>query len=475
MNELFIARERECSELKRCLESNRSELAIVYGRRRVGKTYLIENFFENKFDFKFVGTRNQNTRVQLANFARTLKRFSGQSVGTLKTWSDAFFALEEYLETLPKDSKKVVFFDEMPWIDTKRSDFVSALEYFWNSWAVSQRNIFFVGTGSATSWMIDKLISNKGGLHGRITARIHVSPFTLNEVEKYLRGLGCRWDRLQILQSYMLLGGVPFYYSQVEPDDSLGQNIDRLFFRDDGALRVEFDELYPALFSNSDIYVSVAKLLCENKAGLTYKEIAKGVKIEGGKLSKVLKNLERCDFIEKWVQYGHKKHETIYRIVDFFTIFYHKFVEPNNSRDEQWWAKHMNEQSVTSWMGLSFELVCMLHHQQIKRALHIDTISTSISTWHQIGDGNKRGAQIDLIIERGDRTIHVCEMKFSRGKFTISKDYEERLMNREALFQAATKKDHTIVHTFVTTYGVTDGKHKSIVHSEVTMDDLFNS
>lgn len=475
MNELFIARERECSELRRCLESNRSELAIVYGRRRVGKTYLIENFFDDKFDFKFVGARNQNTRTQLSNFSRTLKRFCGRSVGQLKNWSDAFFALEEYLETLPEKSKKVVFFDEMPWIDTKRSDFVSALEYFWNSWAVSQRNIFFVGTGSATSWMIDKLISNKGGLHGRITARIHVAPFTLNEVEKYLKGIGCRWDRFQILQSYMLLGGVPFYYRQIDPDDSLGQNIDRLFFREDGALRVEFDELYPALFSNSDLYVSVAKLLCENKSGLTYKEISKGVKLEGGKLTKVLKNLGRCDFIEKWVQYGNKKRETIYRIVDFFTIFYYKFVEPNNGRDEQWWAKHMNDPSVSSWMGLTFELVCMLHHQQIKEALHIDTISTSISTWHQIGDDNRRGAQIDLIIERGDRTIHVCEMKFSRGKFTISKDYEERLMNREALFQNVIRKDHAVVHTFVTTYGVTDGKHKSIVHSEVTMDDLFDS
>ncbi len=209
--------------------SGRSELVIVYGRRRVGKTFLIERFFNDKYDFKFVGARNLSTRAQLVNFARTLKKYGAQDVKAFSNWSDAFFALENYLETLPGDRKKVVFFDEMPWVDSFRSDFVSALEYFWNSWAVSQRNILFVATGSATSWMVDKLVANKGGLHGRITSRIHVMPFTLHEVEKYMTDIGSNWDRMQLLQSYMLLGGIPFYYSFVKPDDSLAQNIDRLF------------------------------------------------------------------------------------------------------------------------------------------------------------------------------------------------------------------------------------------------------
>jgi len=275
MKEPYIVRKRENEELQRCLDSNRSELIIIYGRRRVGKTFLVESFFKGEYDFKFVGGRNLPTRTQLTNFAKVLNKYQGGKAKSFANWFDAFFALEEYLETLPDDRKKVLFFDEMPWIDSLRSDFVNALEYFWNSWAISQRNIMLVATGSATSWMIDKLVGNKGGLHGRITSHIHVSPFTLHEVEEYVNGIGAEWDRYQILQSYMLLGGVPFYYSMIDPKESLAQNIDRLFFRKDGALRLEFDELYHALFSNANLYIEVVKLLCDHKSGMTHKEIAK--------------------------------------------------------------------------------------------------------------------------------------------------------------------------------------------------------
>ena len=475
MNEPFVARERECAELQRCLESHRSEFVVVYGRRRVGKTYLIENFFKDRYAFKFVGTRGAKTRVQLANFAQVLSQNSGEERRQLRDWADAFYALQRYLEHLPADGKKVVFFDEMPWIDTQRSDFVRSLEYFWNSWAVSQRDILFIATGSATSWMTEKLVANKGGLHGRITRRLHVAPFTLGEVENYLRQLDCKWDRLQILQSYMLLGGVPFYYSLIEPQDSLAQNIDNLFFHEDGALRTEFNELYHALFKNADLYLAVAKLLCNHKEGLTHKEIAKGIGCDGGKLTVVLKNMERCDFLERWNQYGNTKRGSLYRMVDFFTKFYYTFVENNNFKDSRWWSNNMREPSVSSWMGHTFELVCMQHHQQIKERLHIDTIGTAISSWRQTADrtSGQEGAQIDMIIERADRIIHLCEMKYSISQYTLTDKYEETVRNRAAIFQAATATTKAVVHTFVTTFGVKDGKHKSIVHSEVTMDDLF--
>lgn len=473
MREPFIARERENEELRRCLESNRSELVIVYGRRRVGKTFLVESFFSGEYDFKFVGARNLPARTQLANFANELSKYSGKTVRSFANWFDAFFALGQYLETLPADKKRVLFFDEMPWIDSLRSDFVGAFEYFWNSWAVSQRNVMLVATGSATSWMVDKLIANKGGLHGRITSHIHVSPFTLHEVEEYLHGIGADWDRYQILQSYMLLGGVPFYYSMIEPKESLAQNIDRLFFRKDGTLRLEFDELYHALFSNAALYIDVAKLLCEHKSGLTHKQISKMLNLEGGKLTQVLSNLEKCDFIEKWNQYGNKKREAQYRIIDFFTIFYYKFVESNNYKDERWWSNNIGSRAIYSWMGNTFELVCMCHHKQIKYALHIDTMATAVYTWHKDADDELPGAQIDMLIERADRIIHLCEMKFCEDKYTIDKEYEIKLRERAGIFRGATKSKKAIVHTFITTYGVVDGKYKSIVHSEVTMDDLF--
>ena len=283
-------------------------------------------------------------------------------------------------------------------------------------------------------------------------------PFNLHETEEYLRQRNCRWNRYQILQCYMIFGGVPFYLSLLNTSDSLAQNIDRLFFADGAHLKGEFDELYNALFSNADTYISIVKLLSENKSGLTREDIAKATGLEGSFLSKILKNLERCDFITRLSHFGSKTRGGIFRLTDFFTLF-------------------MDSRSVSAWMGLSFELVCLAHHRQIKAALGIAGIGTAISSWRSKTDPDKnmQGFQIDMIIERADRIIHLCEMKFSTDRYAITDNYEMKLRERMGLFRMATKTRKTLVITFVTTYGVVDGKHKSIVHSEVTMDDLFKS
>lgn len=470
----MVGREKECSELQRAVESNRSELVIVYGRRRIGKTYLIEEFFQRQFDFRYVGAHGMTTRQQLHNFAKVLASYSHQSYGQFKSWFEAFDALQDYLSELP-ERRKTVFIDEMPWMDSGRSTFVVALENFWNGWAMAQRNIMLVATGSATSWMRNKLVANRGGLHGRITCSIHLSPFNLHETELYLESLGIPWDRQQTTQAYMLLGGIPYYYSLLSPSLSLAQNIDELFFSQDGALRLEFEELYSALFSHADQYLGVVKLLSEHKAGLSTLQIAKSLNYQGGKISHIIKNLEQSDIIEAWNQYGTKRRGTIYRLIDFYTIFYYKFVADNLSKDPTWWSDNLDSQSVTAWMGNCFELVCMRHHLQIKAALGIRGIATQVSTWHVAENKQEqtRGAQIDMIIERADRIIHLCEMKFSNDLYTISKDYERYLRERSGLFKHLTGTKKSVVHTFVTTYGVANGKHKSIVHSEVTMDDLF--
>ncbi|MDE6799687.1 MAG: AAA family ATPase, partial [Phocaeicola sp.] len=263
----LIGRDKEYEELKRCFHSDRSELVIVYGKRRIGKTFLIEEFFDQQFDFKYVGAHGMTTRRQLNNFLNTLNSYSPKKYSHLGNWNEAFYALEEYLSTLPTNRKRVIFIDEMPWMDSGRSIFVSALENFWNGWAMSQRNIMLVATGSATSWMKDKLVANKGGLHTRITCKLHLSPFTLNETERYLATRGIEWDRYQLTQTYMVLGGVPFYYSLLDPEQSLAQNIDRLFFNEGALLKLEFDELYNALFDNAELYTSIVRLLSEHESG----------------------------------------------------------------------------------------------------------------------------------------------------------------------------------------------------------------
>ncbi|MCF0181212.1 MAG: ATP-binding protein [Muribaculaceae bacterium] len=470
---VLIAREKECAQLQKCIESNRSEFVTVCGRRRIGKTFLVDQFFNYKYDFSFVGGHNVSTKVQLRNFAKALHRYSGKR-HTLTNWYDAFDVLEEYLVTLHSDRKKIIFIDEMPWIDTQRSDFVSALENFWNGWANRRYDIVLIASGSATSWMADKLIENQGGLHNRITTRVYLSPFTLKETEEYLHSIGFANDRLQILQCYMFTGGVPFYLSLIDPQLSIAQNIDLLCFNPNGALRKEYDELYCALFKHVDSYIAVVRLLNGHKDGLTKKEIAQHCSVNGARLNTILKNLEECEFIAQRAIFG-KKSATIYRLIDFYTLFYFKFIENDRTLDINWFTHHLDSPSVSAWMGLTFELICMQHHMQIKKALGISGISTSVYTWKCESTDEHKGAQIDMLIERADRMIHLCEMKFSQSTFNISNEYAMALRIRMSVFNEVTKNKKGLLHTFVTTFGLSNGKHNSIVNSEITMNDLFNS
>ena len=476
----IIGRERELAELQRSMDSDRSEFVIVYGRRRVGKTFLVDNFFHYQYDFSYVGGHRLTKNKQLRNFAKALKKYANMSKQPkFADWDDAFDALESFLDTLPSEKRKVVFFDEMPWIDTPHSEFVDALEMFWNGWASRRNDIVFIASGSSTSWMVDKLVDNQGGLHGRITNNIYVRPFTLHEVELYLQSRGAAWDRYQILQAYMTIGGIPFYYSLLNVKESLVQNIDRLFFRKNGELQTEFEELYTALFSNSEKYTTVVKLLNGKREGMTREEILSATKMDSTMLTKVLRNLERCDFIIRYSQFGNKKKGSIFRLVDFYTLFYYRFLEKFNSQDEQWWSHNFQSHAVESWQGLAFELLCLMHLNQIKATLGISGIATEASSWRYVPtkgedtENVRRGAQIDLLIDRADRTINLCEMKFSTTPFRISDAYEQSLRARMEIFRTQVKTTKSLVNTFVTTFGVADGVHRSIVHSEVTMDNLF--
>lgn len=478
---IVIGREREMAELQRSLKSDRSEFVIVYGRRRVGKTYLVDNFFHYEYDFSFVGGHRLTKQKQLRNFAKAMKKYAHlPRQPKYASWDDAFDALEEFMESLPEDKRKVIFIDEMPWIDTPQSEFVDALETFWNGWAVRRQDIVFVASGSSTSWMMDKLVENQGGLHGRITNNIYVRPFTLHEVEQYMQSRGAAWDRYQLLQTYMIIGGIPFYYSLLNVKESLAQNVDRLFFRKNGELRIEFEELFSALFTNTDKYTAVVKLLNSKREGMTREEIESATDIDKSVLTKVLRNLERSDFILKYSQFGNKTKGAIYRLVDFYTLFYYRFIDGFNAQDEEWWSHNFQSPVIESWQGLSFELLCLLHLTQIKQKLGISGIATAASSWRYVPPKNKeneepaeKGAQIDLLIDRGDRVINLCEMKFSVKPYHISENYKKKLRDRMSLFQEKTKTTKTLVHTFVTTFGVANGLGQSIVNSEVTMEDLF--
>lgn len=455
------------------MESERSEFVVVYGRRRIGKTFLVRRFFKDNYAFSFVGKHEMRREQQLAEFAKELMCYSHSTfVPQLKNWTEAFDALQRLLETYNIPGKKVVFFDEMPWMDTPKSDFVSALENFWNGWANMRDDIVLVACGSATSWMVDKLLHNQGGLFNRITQKLYLRPFKLSEMEQYLDEKHFGWNRYQIAQCYMILGGIPFYLTLLNPKLSLLSNIDELFFANAHAmLRTEYNELYSTLFKRPDNYLAVIRMLTERKEGFTRKEISEKTKLGGAALSKILSDLEQCDFIFSYARYGNAKNNAIYRIKDFYTLFYYKYVNGIDTKDCLRWTHLSSTPQVSSWQGFSFELLCLLHLDEIKKALGIDRILNDASAWRS--KQPEQNTQIDLVIERADHNINLCEMKFSSGMYAIDKGYEQKLRERMSIFLAETMTRCSTRITLVTTYGVLQNKHSGIVNDEVLLDDLF--
>ena len=455
------------------MESERSEFVVVYGRRRIGKTFLVRRFFKDNYAFSFVGKHEMRREQQLTEFAKELMCYSHSTfVPQLKNWTEAFDALQRLLETYNIPGKKVVFFDEMPWMDTPKSDFVSALENFWNGWANMRDDIVLVACGSATSWMVDKLLHNQGGLFNRITQKLYLRPFKLSEMEQYLDEKHFGWNRYQIAQCYMILGGIPFYLTLLNPKLSLLSNIDELFFADAHAmLRTEYNELYSTLFKRPDNYLAVIRMLTERKEGFTRKEINEKTKLGGAALSKILSDLEQCDFIFSYARYGNAKNNAIYRIKDFYTLFYYKYVNGIDTKDSLRWTHLSSTPQVSSWQGFSFELLCLLHLDEIKKALGIDRILNDASAWRSRQP--EQNTQIDLVIERADHNINLCEMKFSSGMYAIDKGYEQKLRERMSIFLAETMTRCSTRITLVTTYGVLQNKHSGIVNDEVLLDDLF--
>lgn len=455
------------------MESERSEFVVVYGRRRIGKTFLVRRFFKDNYAFSFVGKHEMRREQQLTEFAKELMCYSHSTfVPQLKNWTEAFDALQRLLETYNIPGKKVVFFDEMPWMDTPKSDFVSALENFWNGWANMRDDIVLVACGSATSWMVDKLLHNQGGLFNRITQKLYLRPFKLSEMEQYLDEKHFGWNRYQIAQCYMILGGIPFYLTLLNPKLSLLSNIDELFFADAHAmLRTEYNELYSTLFKRPDNYLAVIRMLTERKEGFTRKEISEKTKLGGAALSKILSDLEQCDFIFSYARYGNAKNNAIYRIKDFYTLFYYKYVNGIDTKDSLRWTHLSSTPQVSSWQGFSFELLCLLHLDEIKKALGIDRILNDASAWRSRQP--EQNTQIDLVIERADHNINLCEMKFSSGMYAIDKGYEQKLRERMSIFLAETMTRCSTRITMVTTYGVLQNKHSGIVNDEVLLDDLF--
>lgn len=469
-------RTEEKEILSAALTSPKSEMIAVLGRRRVGKTFLIKQVYP-QLDFEFTGVLNAPMAEQLENFTQKLVEYgaSKKNMQPPINWLQAFALLTQLLKTKKSKRKKIIFIDELPWLDTPKARFTEALGYFWNDYAATN-NIVIVICGSAASWMIKKVVHNKGGLHNRITKLINVKPFTLKETEQFFKDRNIALSRYDITQLYMIMGGIPYYLNEVKKGSSVAQNTDRICFQKNGLLHTEFEKLYSSLFTNAENHIAIVKALAGKWKGLTRKDIVHITKLtDGGNITKVLEELEMSSFISTTQPFGKVKKDKLFRLADPYTLFYLQFIAPQKKAAKGIFINMAKTAKWQSWCGYAFENICVGHLDNIIKALGVAAIYTETAGYIQRGDNENQGVQIDLLIDRADRIINICEIKFYDAPFTITKEYAAKLRQAIANFRAAAKTRKTLLLTMITTFGVQKNMYAAeLVQNEITLDDLFN-
>jgi hypothetical protein len=473
---IMTGREKEVATLQALLTTGEAELVSVIGRRRVGKTFLVESVYAGRIAFEVTGIQNASNQEQLENFSIALNLYSKSPlpVQSPKSWLEAFRQLILFLENTAGTEKRVVFFDEMPWLAAPRSGFLNAFGFFWNSWAV-KNNVVVVICGSAASWMIQKVVHNKGGLYNRITKRIHLQPFSLYETELYLQKKGLNLNRYQIVELYMAMGGIAHYLKEIQKGESVAQNIDRICFSPGGPLYDEFGQLYPSLFDHSENHIAVVRALSAKWSGLSRGDIIKSTGISnGGGLTKTLEELQHSGFIAEYLPFGRVKRETLYRLTDEYSLFYLKFIETLRKEGTGVWNAFQQKPIYRAWSGYAFESICLKHLPEIKKALGISGVFSNSSAFYHKGADGMDGCQIDLLIDRDDRVINLCEIKWATSEFILTKSYAAELRKKVALFKHYSKTKKQVFLTFISTYGVLPNEHSlGVVDKELRLDDLF--
>ena len=474
INMKIIGRNREKDVLSKCLSSKRPEFVVVYGRRRVGKTFLIKEYFNGQFSFYATGLSDEKTKGQLKAFHASLQVYGCTEKKVPTDWFEAFARLRALLETRdiyrdPVSNRRVVFLDELPWMDTARSDFRSGLEYFWNSWASSQEDLLLIVCGSAASWIIKHMLKERKGFHNRVTRRIRLLPFTLKECKELLENNDIVMTRAQMIECYMVFGGIPYYLNLIDSRLSLAQNIEELMFKPYGDLKDEYTELFYSLFKKPEKHMAIIKTLSESKSGKTRQELSEVKAIGGGSvLTENLQELEQCGFIRRYTNHTKPLNGAYFQLVDPFVLFSLRFSE---SGKQSSWMEYIHSPSYNAWRGNAFEICCVNHVPEIKAALGIAGVDTMESAWRS--ETSEQGAQIDLLIDRKDGVINLCEMKFTDDAFEVDKVEYEKLINRLSIFQKETQPRKAIHMTLVSANGFLDGKYASVFQNIITGEQLF--
>ena len=471
---MIIGRKKEIKMLEESYNSNQSTFVAVYGRRRIGKTYLINETFQEKIYFRHAGIYKGSYKEQLIAFSNSLKNCGYKNVGEINNWFDAFEELKTFIN-LSKEKKKILFIDEIAWMYTKNTDFIKVLENFYNSWVSARHDIMLIICSSVTSWIINNIIHSKGGLYNRVTDQIHIEPFTLKECEEYSNYKSLNLSRKQIIEAYMVIGGVPYYWNYIKKGESIPQFIDDCFFNTNALLKNELKYIFSSLFNSPDIYLSIIEKLSKKKYGLTRKEIIEdGKLIDNGNLTQKLKDLINCGFIREYSPIKYQKKLIIYQLIDPFTIFHFHFLT-NKVSDDNYWQNQLNTSPINTWKGLAFERICLLHYNSIKKALGISGVYSSVYPWscQKDLDNGIFGSQIDMIIERSDGIINLIEIKYYDTKFLLTSKQLESIYKKKHDFIELTHTKSSVHLSLISLNGLIENKYSKELQVSLTCDDLF--
>ncbi len=470
----IIGRIDEQKELESCLQSDKAEFVALYGRRRVGKTYLVKEYFSNHFSFYVSGVNNTTNKVQLKNFMTSLEEYGLKEKRKASDWLDAFQALKALLEQdnvyrEEKSKKRIIFLDELPWLDGKRSDFKAALDLFWNSYASTKKDIILIVCGSATSWIMNNMIKDQGGFYNRLTKSIHLLPFSLKECLLYSDFLKLNYTKSQVAECYMIFGGIPYYWQLLDREKSLVQNIDALCFKEGGALSNEYQALFRSLFSSNGKHREIIEALMKKGIGMQRKELATLTKIGDGKeMTTTLEELCEYGFVRAYDNYHTAKNGKFYQVIDPFVLSAESFLKEKHFDT---WQSFINTPAYYSWADHSFEILCLNNIYATKKALGINGVMTKEYSWKS--KKSTPGSQIDLLIQRKDMVINVCEIKYSIGEYTITKEYKENLINKLQTFLDEMKPKEQLVLTLITMNGLKKNEYSDCILSIVSGEELF--
>lgn len=482
----IVGRNEEIQTLNDFLETERPEFLAIYGRRRIGKTYLIRSYFEDKnvIFFNVTGTKDGSLQDQIAHFTKQIGDifYHGVQLKAGKNWDKTFEILTDAFKIV-QDKKIVLFFDEFPWMATKNSKLLQALDYYWNQYWSANPKIKLIICGSSASWIIDKIVNNKGGLHNRLTRNIKLEPFNLKDTKEYISNMGIKLNNEQILMIYMVMGGVPYYLSKLEKGYSAVQNIEKLAFRKKSFLLEEFDNLFSSLFEDHETNMEIIRTIAENRYGIGQEVLLKhlGKALHGKSGLKKLKALQDASFIISFKPHLHSKKGIYYKVIDEYALFYFHFIEPiKNTLLERgltkgYWDKKYSSVEWSSWSGYAYEAVCYKHLSEISTAL--DLSPTAIpTTWRYVPrkSSKEQGAQIDLLFDRDDNAITLCEIKYTDQPYSISKSYAEKLQKKVDVFNGVTRNKKQIFIAMITSCGMKESIHsKEMIDNEVMLDDLI--